>query len=92
MCRCLRFRSYLASQVDAVALAKSLLPTVGVPAIEYNLPILEVYRYKLDALVLFFKKKTMYESGLQRRSTAMAINMTFFILHEEHQRISIQYD
>ena len=43
-----------ARQVDAVALAKSLLPTVGVLAIEYNLPILEVDRYKLDALVLFF--------------------------------------
>jgi len=43
-----------ARQVDAVALAKSLLPTVGVPANEYNLPILEVDRYILDALVLLF--------------------------------------
>ena len=43
-----------ARQVDIVALAKSLFPSVVVLAIDYNLPILEVDRYILDALVLLF--------------------------------------
>jgi len=40
--------------IDAVAHARSLLPTVCHPAIEYNLPVLEVERYKIDALDLLF--------------------------------------
>jgi hypothetical protein len=43
-------------------------------------------------LQLHIFSKTMYESGLQRRSTAMAITKAFFSLHEEHQLISIQWD
>lgn len=30
--------------IDAVALARSLLPTAPLPAIEYNIPVLEVER------------------------------------------------
>jgi hypothetical protein len=37
---------------DALALA--LLPTVPHPAIEYNLPVLQVERYIFDALALLF--------------------------------------
>jgi hypothetical protein len=39
---------------DAVALARALLPTVPHPVIEYNLLVLQVERYILDALDLFF--------------------------------------
>jgi hypothetical protein len=33
------------TDASAVALAKSLIPTVPHPAIEYNLPVLDVQRY-----------------------------------------------
>jgi hypothetical protein len=33
------------TDASAVALARSLMPTVSHPAIEYNLPVLDVQRY-----------------------------------------------
>jgi len=45
-------------QIDADAHARSLLPTVCHPAIEYSLPILQVERYKFDALHLLFHTST----------------------------------
>jgi hypothetical protein len=40
--------------IDAVALARTLLPTAPHPKIEYNLPVLRVERYKLRELIFDF--------------------------------------
>jgi hypothetical protein len=51
---------------DVVALARALLPTVPHPAIEYNLPVLQVERYILDALDLLFFTSTVVDSSKTR--------------------------
>ena len=38
---------------DFVALARTMMPIVPIPAIEHNLPVLEVQRYILEALAFF---------------------------------------
>jgi hypothetical protein len=39
--------------IDVVAHARSLLPTVGHPSIEFDVPVLQEERYKFHALVVF---------------------------------------
>ena len=43
----------LETSVDALALARRLMPTARLPTIEHNLPVIQGERYMLDAVALF---------------------------------------
>jgi hypothetical protein len=47
------------ASIDALALARSLLPTAPHPAKECNIPVLQVQRYILHPLDLFFSTSTV---------------------------------
>jgi hypothetical protein len=46
--------SNVEAPMDALAIARSLLPTPRLPAIEYNLPVLQVQRYIFHAYLFFY--------------------------------------
>jgi len=52
------------ASIDALALARSLLPTAPHPARECNIPVLQVQRYILHPLDLFFQYKYRTEIKL----------------------------
>lgn len=49
--------------IDDAARARLLLPTICHPAIEYNLPVVEVERYKSNALDLLFHAISVLNIG-----------------------------